>query len=61
VSVLVDSSVWIGYFRGAETGVRAEVIVGRFVAGETRDELAADLGLDPRLVEEALRWEQLVA
>jgi uncharacterized protein (DUF433 family) len=59
--IVIDPRVSFGRPVLAETGVRAEVIVGRFVAGETRDQLAADLGLDPRLVEEALRWEQLVA
>ena len=44
-----------------KTGVRAEVIVGRFLAGETIDELTVDLGLEPGLIQEAVRWEQLVA
>lgn len=59
--IVIDPRVSFGRPVLVKTGVRAEVIVGRFLAGETIDELAVDLGLESGLVQEAVRWEQLVA
>ena len=38
-------------------GLRTDVLFGRFVAGESRDEIAEDFSITGEEVEEALRWE----
>jgi uncharacterized protein (DUF433 family) len=59
--IVIDPRVSFGRPVITGTGVRAEVIVARFVAGESIEELAADLELEQRMIQEAVRWEQLAA
>ncbi len=60
-AILISPIVAFGRPVLVGTGVRAEVIIGRFLAGESITELAEDLELDAGLIEEAVRWESLAA
>jgi uncharacterized protein (DUF433 family) len=39
------------------SGVRTEIVAERFRAGDAKEEIAYDFGLDPRGTESALRYE----
>jgi uncharacterized protein (DUF433 family) len=41
----------------ADSGVRTEIILERFEAGDLHDQIAADFNLDPIEVERALQFE----
>lgn len=60
-AILISPIIAFGRPVLAGTGVSAEVVIGRFIAGESIDDLAADLGLAVPLIEEAVRWESLAA
>ncbi|MGH9883270.1 MAG: DUF433 domain-containing protein, partial [Pyrinomonadaceae bacterium] len=53
--VIIDPRISFG--APTVSGVPTWVLSGRAKAGETLDELADDFGLDPTLIEEALRFE----
>jgi uncharacterized protein (DUF433 family) len=41
----------------AQTGIAADVIVGRFRARDTISDLAEEYGVSPAMIEECVRWE----
>ncbi|HTZ95423.1 MAG TPA: DUF433 domain-containing protein [Terriglobales bacterium] len=43
------------------TGISTAVVASRFNARESIDDLAAEYGVEPRKIEEAIRWEQRTA
>lgn len=58
-SVVIDP--WVSFGRPviAGTGIRTDVILNRFLAGESSDELAEDYGRTKEEIDEAIRWEAL--
>jgi uncharacterized protein (DUF433 family) len=59
--VMLDLSVASGQPVITGTGLLAEVLHGRFTAGETIDELAEDYRLDPSAVKDAIAYIQRAA
>ena len=55
--VMVSPVIAFGRLAVAGTGVPTATVAGRFIAGESIDELARDYGIDSARVQEALRWE----
>jgi len=43
------------------TGISTAVVASRFNARESIDDLASEYGVEPRKIEEAIRWEQTTA
>lgn len=58
-AVVIDPRVQFGRPCLSGTGVPTEVVAERFLAGETIGSIAADYGIGPRQVEEAIRYERL--
>lgn len=58
-AVVFDPWVSFGRLVIAGTGITTVVVHERFQAGDTRDELARDFGIEAALVEEAIRCESL--
>ena len=58
-SVLFDPRIAFGRLVVAGTGIPTAVVVDRFIAGDTLEELATDYGIERRAVEEAIRCENL--
>lgn len=61
IPVMVDPSYGFGLPVVSTSGVRTEIIVERFRAGEDSREIAEDFGIQPSDVENALRFELLRA
>ena len=57
--VVFDPRIAFGRLVIAGTGIPTTVLAERFTAGDLTDELAADYGVDRRIVEEAVRCESL--
>ena len=55
---MIDPQVAFGRPFIARRGISTAAIVDRVNSGESYDEIAADYGLDPLEVEEALFYEQ---
>ena len=60
-SIVIDPRLSFGRPVLSETGVPTEVIVDRFRAGDSMDEMAKDYGVEEKEIEEALRFEQRLA
>lgn len=58
-AVVFDPRVQFGRLVVAGTGIPTAVLADRFDAGDLSDDLAADYGLDRRVIEEAVRCERL--
>lgn len=58
-AVVIDPRVQFGRPCLRGTGIPTDVIIDRFLASETIESLAADYGIEPRQVEEAIRYERL--
>lgn len=58
-AVVIDPRVQFGRPCLRDTGIPTEVIADRFLAGETIESIAADYEVEPRRVEEAIRYERL--
>lgn len=59
--IVIDPGVRFGRPCVAGTGVATDVIVDRFDAGDTIDEIARDYGRPARDIEEAIRFEKAAA
>lgn len=57
--VVIDPFVSFGRPVVSGTGIRTSVILHRFVAGDSADELAKDYGRPRAEIDEAIRWEKL--
>jgi len=57
--VVFDPGIAFGRLVIAGTGIPTAVLADRFAAGDLSEELAADYGIDRRVVEEAVRCEAL--
>ena len=57
-AVVIDPRIQFGRPCLRGTGVPTDALSDRFVAGESIEDLAADYGIDPGLIEEAVRYER---
>jgi uncharacterized protein (DUF433 family) len=57
-AVVIDPRSQFGRPCLRDVGVPTEVIMSRFAAGERIEELAGDFGIEAKLIEEAIRFEQ---
>ena len=55
--IVINPAVGFGKPVIAGTGISTAVIASRFNARESVPDLATEYGLDPRQIEEAIRWE----
>jgi uncharacterized protein (DUF433 family) len=55
--IVVDPDYGFGLPVVSGSGVRTEIVAERFRAGDAKEEIAYDFGLDPRGTEAALRYE----
>lgn len=60
-TIVIDPCLAFGRPVLSGSGVPTEVIVDRFRAGDSMDEMAEDYGVDEKEIEEALRFEQRLA
>ncbi len=58
--IMIDPRVSFGQPIIVPGGIRTETLADRFYAGEDLDEIAAEYGLDPRAIQEALRFENTI-
>ncbi len=56
--IQINPSVGFGKPVISGTGISTAVVASRFNARESIDDLAAEYGVEPRKIEEAIRWEQ---
>ena len=61
VSIEINPVVSFGRPVLIGTSIRTEILVERFLAGESTAELAKDYGREEKDIEEAIRYEKLVA
>lgn len=59
--ILINPAVGFGKPVIAGTGISTAVVASRFNARESIGDLAAEYGVEPRQIEEAVRWEQRTA
>jgi len=59
--ILINPAVGFGKPVIAGTGISTTVVASRFNARESIGDLAAEYGVEPRQIEEAIRWEQRTA
>lgn len=59
--ILINPAVGFGKPVIAGTGISTAVVASRFNARESIGDLAAEYGVEPRKIEEAIRWEQTTA
>jgi uncharacterized protein (DUF433 family) len=59
--ILINPAVGFGKPVIAGTGISTAVVASRFNARESIGDLAAEYGVEPRQIEEAIRWEQKTA
>jgi uncharacterized protein (DUF433 family) len=59
--VVIDPAYGFGFPVVAGSGVRTEIILERFEAGDPNEQIAADFNLDPLDVTRALQFEQKLA
>ena len=60
-TIVIDPRLSFGRPVLSGVGVPTEIIVDRFKAGDSMDEMAKDYGVDEKEIEEALRFEQRLA
>lgn len=56
-TVVIDADISFGRPVLISTGLRTDLIMERFWAGDTMKELADDYGILPEQIEQAIRWE----
>jgi uncharacterized protein (DUF433 family) len=59
--ILINPAVGFGKPVIAGTGISTAVVASRFNARESIGDLASEYGVEPRKIEEAIRWEQTTA
>jgi len=59
--ILIDPAVGFGKPVIAGTGISTSIVASRFNARESIGDLASEYGVEPRKIEEAIRWEQTTA
>jgi len=59
--IQINPAVGFGKPVIAGTGISTAIVASRFNARESIGDLAAEYGLEPRQIEEAIRWEQSTA
>jgi uncharacterized protein (DUF433 family) len=60
-AIVIDPKMGFGRPVLAGTGIRTEIVIGRYLAGESAPELAKDYGVKPELIEDAVRLESRAA
>ena len=59
--ILINPAVGFGKPVIAGTGISTSIVASRFNARESIGDLASEYGVEPRKIEEAIRWEQTTA
>jgi uncharacterized protein (DUF433 family) len=60
-AIVIDPNLGFGRPVLAGTGIRTEIVIGRYLAGESVGELARDYGVKLELIEDAVRLESRAA